>query len=153
MPTRRWQGGTPCRWLTCSRPSRPVKCHARCCPQRGVERCGVQIGVGGEHDEHGGQPRRQHASALRHAADGPAVPDDRGLLGDGVVVVMMTPSGPPAGLSARRRLSPHRTAAHPWAAGCRSGQSSRRRRRWRRGRAPRRLPLLLEKIMVIQLLK
>ena len=41
--------------------------------QRLVERCGVGDRVGGQHTQHGGQRRRQHARALGHAADRPVV--------------------------------------------------------------------------------
>ena len=41
--------------------------------QRAVERVGVGDGVGGDDAQHGRQRRRQHARALRHAADGPVV--------------------------------------------------------------------------------
>ena len=37
--------------------------------QRGVQLAGRQVGVGGEHDQHGGQRRGQHGGALGHAAD------------------------------------------------------------------------------------
>ena len=46
-------------------------------PQRSVERGRSTIGVGGDHAEHGGQARGEHAGALGHAADGPAVRDGR----------------------------------------------------------------------------
>ena len=39
-------------------------------------------GVGGEHDEHGGQLRREHAGALGHPADRPAGALDDDLLAD-----------------------------------------------------------------------
>ena len=35
--------------------------------------CGVEHGVGRDHDEHRGEPGREHPGALRHAADRPAV--------------------------------------------------------------------------------
>ena len=48
--------------------------------QRGVELGGGDDGVGGEYDEHGRQLRRQHAGALGHPADRPAVALDDDLL-------------------------------------------------------------------------
>ena len=46
---------------------------------------GVDDGVGGEHDEHRGQRRREHAGALGHPADRPAVAlRRRPVLADGV---------------------------------------------------------------------
>src|SRR5690348_17777807 len=38
-----------------------------------VEHVGIEVGVGGEDDEHGGEAGGEHAGALGHAADGPAV--------------------------------------------------------------------------------
>ncbi len=53
-------------------------------PQRGVQLRGAQIGVGGEHDQHGGQRRRQHGRALGHAAHRVAGPGHAARLRDGV---------------------------------------------------------------------
>ena len=53
--------------------------------QRMVERGGVGDGVGGDHAQHGGQRRREHARALGHAADRPVVVVmQRNLFGHGV---------------------------------------------------------------------
>ena len=52
--------------------------------QRGVELGGRDHGVGGEHDQHRGQLRGEHAGALGHPADRPAVALDDDLLADRV---------------------------------------------------------------------
>ena len=53
-------------------------------PQRLVGGERVDHGVGGEHAQHRREARREHAGALGHAADRPAVDGDRRLLADGV---------------------------------------------------------------------
>jgi hypothetical protein len=50
----------------------PVEGDAGGLAERGVEPGGGDHGVGGDHDQHGGQAWGEHAGALRHAADGPA---------------------------------------------------------------------------------
>ena len=50
------------------------------CPQRAVGDRRVDDGVGGEDDQHGRQLRREHAGALGHPADRPAVALDDDLL-------------------------------------------------------------------------
>ena len=47
----------------------PVERHPGGLAQRAVQRAGRQVGVGGEHAQHGGQARGEHARALGHAAD------------------------------------------------------------------------------------
>ena len=54
-------------------------------PQRLLERRRIGDGVGGDHTQHGGQRRRQHAGTFGHSADGPLVlMVQRNLFGDGV---------------------------------------------------------------------
>ena len=84
--TRRSPAAGPCRWSTCSRRSRSGRTSPGSRPAaRGRSSSGVGAGVGGEDDEHRRQTRREHAGALGHAADGPAVThdDDRSWHGVG----------------------------------------------------------------------
>ena len=104
--------------------------------QRGVEVGGGHDGVGGQHDQHRGQLRGEHAGALGHPADRPA-----GALDDGVScgtesVVMIASAASGAAVGRQRRAAPRRrrrAGRHGRWRG-RSGRSSRRRRRWRRCR-------------------
>ncbi len=72
--TRRTPAGPPCRWWTCSRRSRGGRRSGRVASRSAVSSV-ARVGhrVGGEHAQHGGQAGRQHAGALGHAADRPAV--------------------------------------------------------------------------------
>ena len=77
----------------------PIEGDARRGAQRGVERRGVDDGIGRDHDEHGGEARREHSGALCHAADRPAVAAAR-LSRFGRVSVVMIALG---GIERRRR--------------------------------------------------
>ena len=74
--------------------------------ERLVERGGVDVGVGGEDDEHRRQAGREHAGALRHAADRPAVRPGTSAVLATVSVVMIAcaasswPSRPSAAAAA-----------------------------------------------------
>ena len=69
--------------------------------QRRVEVGGVDVGVGGEDDEHGGERRGEHAGALGHPADRPAGTLDDRLLGtESVVMIACGGVAPPSPASA-----------------------------------------------------
>jgi len=42
-------------------------------PERGVHLAGLQVSVGGEHAQHGGQAGREHPGSLGHPPNGPAI--------------------------------------------------------------------------------
>ena len=104
--------------------------------ERGVELGGGHHGVGGDHHEHGGQLRGQHAGALGHPADAPAGALDVHLLADRVGGHDRLGGVLPT-IGGRGRRGPRRRRPAPARAGWpgRSGRWSRRRRRPRRRRA------------------
>ena len=97
-PRRRRPAARRCRWSTCSRRSRPGRRWSRSRARSASSRsAAVDDGVGGEHDEHRGQRRGEHAGALGHAADRPAVALATACLATvSVVMIASAASGPPS---------------------------------------------------------